>query len=329
MNAIALTFQNTQFDVIDRTGQPWLRLPQIGAALEYANPYKVQQLYDRNSDEFTEAMTAVVELDTNGGKQQVRIFSLRGCHLLGMLARTKVAKEFRKWVLDVLDRIAQEPKPVPYGFKELPASKTKKALPGCLTCEQQDAVKALVKTRVEQCPKPKQGAAAIACWSSIKSKFGRCYKEVPTEHFAEVLSLVARLELPLEGELLPPEKPLALPEPDDRIFTDIDFCIQAGKALNQFMQACYDAGQKGAQPALPVGDVMDKVANGLYCRALHNRRFMVSFQRPFEIEPLPMSAAVIDPSSRDNLKTLVGEYVPVDLVPEIVNQCLARLMPKH
>src|SRR5690606_26085950 len=30
--------------------------------------------------------------------------SLRGCHLLAMFARTDIAKQFRKWVLDVLDK---------------------------------------------------------------------------------------------------------------------------------------------------------------------------------------------------------------------------------
>jgi len=113
MNPItALSFHDTQFDVIDRTGQPWLRGYQIGSALEYSQPdAAIAKLYDRNADEFTDAMTALVELDTNGGKQQTRIFSLRGCHLLGMLARTKIAKEFRRWVLDVLDQIGQEGQP--------------------------------------------------------------------------------------------------------------------------------------------------------------------------------------------------------------------------
>lgn len=40
-------------------------------------------------------------------QKKVRIFSLRGCHLVAMFARTAVAKEFRKWVLDVLDKEAQ------------------------------------------------------------------------------------------------------------------------------------------------------------------------------------------------------------------------------
>lgn len=39
-----------------------------------------------------------------------RIFSLRGAHLIAMFSRTALAKEFRRWVLDVLDKeIAAQP----------------------------------------------------------------------------------------------------------------------------------------------------------------------------------------------------------------------------
>lgn len=102
-NSSVLTFNSTVFDVVDRNGMPWLRLPQIGAALGYANPHKVQKVFDRHSDEFTEKMTGVVKLTTAGGEQDTRIFSPRGCYALGMFSRTKVAKEFRVWVLDVLE----------------------------------------------------------------------------------------------------------------------------------------------------------------------------------------------------------------------------------
>lgn len=37
----------------------------------------------------------------------MRVFSLRGAHLIAMFARTPVAKEFRRWVLDILDRQAE------------------------------------------------------------------------------------------------------------------------------------------------------------------------------------------------------------------------------
>ena len=116
MNAI-LTFENTEFDVVDIHNVPWLRLPQIGVALGYENPYKLQQLHARNADEFTDEMTQVLELPTAGGVQLVRVFSPRGCYLLGMLARTEKAKAFRQWVLDVLEgrTVARQSKPATIG----------------------------------------------------------------------------------------------------------------------------------------------------------------------------------------------------------------------
>lgn len=113
--AVALQFQNTTLDVIDLHGQAWLRGNQIGDALGYQNTRQdMQKLYDRNAAEFSADMTQVLELPTAGGRQQVRIFSLRGAHLLGMLARTAAAAAFRRWVLDVLDglNLPEEVKPL-------------------------------------------------------------------------------------------------------------------------------------------------------------------------------------------------------------------------
>lgn len=74
----------------------------------------IHKIYESNSDEFTEEMTQVVDLQTAGGIQPVRIFSPRGCYLLGMLARTEKAKAFRAWVLDVLEgrAVPREAKPM-------------------------------------------------------------------------------------------------------------------------------------------------------------------------------------------------------------------------
>ena len=102
MNAI-LTFENTEFDVVDIHNVPWLRGPQIAGALGYNRDDRLADLYARNADEFTDEMTQVLELPTAGGVQPVRVFSPRGCYLLGMLARTERAKAFRQWVLDVLE----------------------------------------------------------------------------------------------------------------------------------------------------------------------------------------------------------------------------------
>lgn len=105
----ALSFQSVKFDVIQQNQQPWVRSPQIGEALGYAKGgISIAKLYEAHADEFTDAMTAVVTLPTEGGPQETRIFSLRGCHLLAMFARTPIAKQFRRWVLDVLDKLAEE-----------------------------------------------------------------------------------------------------------------------------------------------------------------------------------------------------------------------------
>jgi prophage antirepressor-like protein len=122
MKSLTLNFQNTQFDIVDLNGQKWLRGSQIGEALGYADPrMSIAKLYERNSDEFTSSMTGLVKLpdlrsqsdnagtdfspqiEATGQTREVRIFSLRGAHLLGMLANTEPAKEFRRWILDVLE----------------------------------------------------------------------------------------------------------------------------------------------------------------------------------------------------------------------------------
>lgn len=102
MNAV-LTFHQTAFEIVDWQGRPWLRGPQIADALGYNQVNRINDLYTRNAAEFTPDMTEVLDLPTLGGIQPVRIFSLRGAHLLGMLARTDRAAEFRRWVLDVLE----------------------------------------------------------------------------------------------------------------------------------------------------------------------------------------------------------------------------------
>lgn len=192
----SLTFHNTQFDIIDHNDQPWLKASQIGLALGYADGKAIQRIYARHKDEFTDAMTGVVKLTTPSGEQETRIFSLRGAHLLAMFARTKVAKEFRHWVLDVLEGEAEAPSPAK-------AKRKPKALPGALSVDQQDAIKAMVKARAEALPVDKQAGATVRCWSALKTKFGCGYKEIDAEHYLDAVSLIARL--PLEGELLEAE----------------------------------------------------------------------------------------------------------------------------
>jgi len=194
MNSLA--FHTTQFDIVDRNGQPWIQARQIGAALGYSREDAINKIFERNADEFSAAMTCTVKLTLKGQQREIRIFSLRGAHLLAMFARTKVAKEFRRWVLDVLEGEADAPAPA--------SRRTTKALPNGLTADQQASIKALVKARVEALPESKRAKAAITCWSALKSKFGRTYKAIEPAQFTDAISLVARL--PLEGELLQAEQ---------------------------------------------------------------------------------------------------------------------------
>lgn len=109
-----LAFHETKFTPVKRNNQIWLTAVEIAQALGYKKSDAVTQIYDRNSDEFRDDMTETLNLSASGNYQKtVRIFSLRGAHLIAMFARTPVAKEFRRWVLDILDKEVGEPVKTP------------------------------------------------------------------------------------------------------------------------------------------------------------------------------------------------------------------------
>ena len=105
----ALTFEAVAFSVVDRNGAPWLQGAEIARALGYAKADAISRIYRRHAGEFDDSMSCTVNLTVPGNLLAipVRIFSLRGAHLLAMLARTPKAADFRRWVLDVLDGVAR------------------------------------------------------------------------------------------------------------------------------------------------------------------------------------------------------------------------------
>ncbi|EMI0160416.1 BRO-N domain-containing protein [Acinetobacter baumannii] len=103
MASLALSFNDVNFSPVRQDGQIWLSSSELAIALDYKQVDAVTKVYNRNSDEFTEKMTQVIN-NPQAPNLGVRIFSLRGCHLIAMFARTAVAKQFRKWVLDILDK---------------------------------------------------------------------------------------------------------------------------------------------------------------------------------------------------------------------------------
>ncbi len=106
MASLALSFNEVKFNpIVQHDGQIWLSSGELAQALDYKSVKSVSNLYNSNKDEFSNSMTQVIESVTSGNyKKKSRIFSLRGCHLIAMFSRTDVAKQFRKWVLDVLDK---------------------------------------------------------------------------------------------------------------------------------------------------------------------------------------------------------------------------------
>lgn len=100
----ALCFNEFTFSPVTRDNQPWFKSSELARALGYSSEKAVANIYRRNEDEFFNDMSVVINSSTTGIPVMTRIFSLRGCHLLAMFARTPVAKAFRKWVLDVIEK---------------------------------------------------------------------------------------------------------------------------------------------------------------------------------------------------------------------------------
>ena len=114
MSSLTLSFNDVTFNpVTQNDGQIWLTSTELAKALGYAETDSLSKIYNRNKDEFTGNMTTTVKMGvvrkTGKVTMSVRLFSLRGCHLLAMFAKTEVAKQFRKWVLDLLDKEVGQP----------------------------------------------------------------------------------------------------------------------------------------------------------------------------------------------------------------------------
>ena len=86
-----LTFRSHTLTPAIRDNKFWLTSSQIAEALEYSSTKSITNLYNQNEDEFTSEMTQVTESVTSGNyRKKVRIFSLRGAHLIAKIGRAHV-----------------------------------------------------------------------------------------------------------------------------------------------------------------------------------------------------------------------------------------------
>ena len=275
----SICFQSVEFDVIQRNQQPWVRGIQIGYALEYQNPAQaIAKLYDSHADEFTPAMTAVVTLPTEGGPQETRIFSLRGCHLLAMFARTPVAKAFRKWVLDVIeqygDRVPVEPASLPDESPSFPGSVS--VTPS--TVEDRKPLRALVNAWAHVSAQPFN-----VCWTQLKAAFRLTdIRDLPQEWIPDALAWVqAKIDALSTGAV--PARTTALPASSiyaDRVkaLTDLEkrfmeFSIETRTRLSA-LNAEYTRLNQGAYAAmLGMIPTMDFAARDRLIEALTSQSY--------------------------------------------------------
>ncbi|WP_312064064.1 hypothetical protein [Pantoea septica] len=99
MNELAfINHSVVPFDYGD--GKIWFTGEQLAELLGYADSKKISNIYNRHKDEFTESMTCILKVRKNGINNSLRDMSMRlfspcGAHLIGMVSRTKVAKDRR------------------------------------------------------------------------------------------------------------------------------------------------------------------------------------------------------------------------------------------
>ena len=112
MNSISTSefkFQDIILNPVTNQSGIWFTSSDLAKALGYKSTKSITNLFNQNEDEFSTGMTQVIESVTSGNyRKKVRVFSLRGAHLIAMFSRTPVAKEFRQWVLDILDKEVEQ-----------------------------------------------------------------------------------------------------------------------------------------------------------------------------------------------------------------------------
>ncbi len=174
--SMELAFNDVQFDVIPRDGQPWVTSRQLAQALGYKDENSVRKIYERNKDEFSPMMTATVNMTVGLTEVIVRIFSMRGCHLIGMFARTPVAKAFRKWVLDVIEQ---------YGDR-VPVAEPVTLNDELISASERAELKLIVDAKLSTYPAAVQGKARAEIWAKHNRHFRIAeYSQLPARLMPE------------------------------------------------------------------------------------------------------------------------------------------------
>lgn len=216
----ALTFNDITLSPIFHQNSPWIRAVELAKALGFKREDQAAKIYRAHADEFTPDMAQLVEITDNADSAfpvKSLIFSLRGCHLVAMFARTPVAKAFRRWVLDVLDKLDAEQ----HAAASSPAADD---FTGTLTItpEQQCTLQEIVRAKVEVFPKNQRPSLYAQAWSRFNTHFRLArYCQLQREKVSEAIAYLTRMELavPVSSINPAPAPAAALPSstasPDD------------------------------------------------------------------------------------------------------------------
>ncbi len=207
-HTINVPFHGTNLFLVSINNEPYVPMKPVveGMGMVWAAQFvKLKQRFVKGISE--------IEIPSAGGKQLMICLAFRKfAAWLSSIQPNKVRPEIRDKVI----QYQEECDDVLYEYwtkgHVVNPRKAKKALPGKITTEQQEAIKQLVMSRGQSLPKEKQAKAMITMWSSLKSHFGCSYKEISEEQFTEALSLAARV--PLEGEFIGKQEELPAPKLD-------------------------------------------------------------------------------------------------------------------
>lgn len=196
---IRVPFHGRELYVVNHNGEPYTPMKPIveGMGMDWASQFiKLKQRFK------TCVVNITMQIPGDDQRRDVTCLALRKLSAwLNTISPNKVKPEIRDTVIhyqEECDDVLYE-----YWTKGVAVNprKVKPAAAGKITIDQQEAIKQLVISRGKSLPKQHQAKAMITMWSSLKSHFSCSYKDIAEEHFAEALSIAARV--PLEGELMP------------------------------------------------------------------------------------------------------------------------------
>lgn len=245
----ALTFNDVTLSPISHQNSLWIRAVELAHALGYAQENSVSRIYRSNSDEFTPDMTQVIEISDGADSAlstKARIFSLRGCHLVAMFARTPVAKAFRRWVLEVLDKLESRP------------AEDRQLLPPALRAE----LKAIVDAKLSTAPADVQGKARAEIWTRFNRHFKIAeYAQLPACRMPEARDYLIEMQM----KSYPTKTAAAVPaNAEQEIETHCAAMRGLVRQLNVHMDEIFNIARKGRPDLRTPGDRRELALASIY-----------------------------------------------------------------